>query len=109
MTNNSFETGVLSVPPFSTAHVTILAYNTTGTIYEAVYVQDNRDALGAGGAYTGSSVQLTTTEVAGSGGKISTTVDGSSQIRYAMWENGGGTGYVYVVTRGFTMHTRSSP
>tara|TARA_Y100000310_G_scaffold136910_1_gene135807 strand:- start:2379 stop:3581 length:1203 start_codon:yes stop_codon:yes gene_type:complete len=109
ITHNTFETGTLSVPPFSVADVYAHSENDSGATGEGNLVIKTKgaaDVVGRVEAFIAINAGgWTPSQMTGSG---SVMVDINSQVEYAAAEGMASTNIV-ISTMGFTMHSRSNP
>ncbi len=108
ITNDTFETGTLSVPPLSLAHIYALLSNVTSTDVIGLLMIRTK---GAADSVDSSEefLQSRNTVAFDSAGAIGTVLcNGSSQVEYAANEDSGNV-TILINTLGFTMLTRSNP
>lgn len=109
MVDGVYETGTLSAPPDSLAHIWGLLLNTTETSDEGILtiqpVGFTESVLDGAAFSVGSFASATFKSTGGSGMVL---LDGSSQMIYACSETAGAA-TVSIRTQGFTMFTRRDP
>lgn len=108
ITANTFETGTISAPPSSIAHMFVSGSNDTALAEIRVTLRRVGSTVASADGFGQLHVETNASNMLRIGGHVSILLDSSRQLEYAAAE-GSGTASVGIETIGFTMLTRSNP